>query len=90
MNTIRTVAIMALAPPLLLFGVAHAGVVSYLPVMTGYALFVLAWALGIAAVATSGWPPLVKAWVAVAYTLAAMPGMPFLGLLAVCSTGNCL
>ena len=89
-RTWLTVAIMVLAPPVLLLSLAHLGAFISHSALVGYSALVAAWLLGIAALATSRWPRRTKVWVGVAYTLAAIPLIPFLGLLAVCSTGDCI
>jgi hypothetical protein len=84
---------MFLAPPLLLYVLAQGGAFSHranLGASAGYALLAAIWAVGMAALSTSGWRWEVKFGAGVAYTLAAIPVLPFLGLLAVCATGDCL
>jgi hypothetical protein len=88
-STVRTLAIMLLGPPLLLYALAQAGAFGHSPA-ADYALMAIPWAIGLAALITSGWPSPVRLWLGAAYTLAAMPALPFLALLAVCSTGDCL
>jgi hypothetical protein len=92
-RTIRTLVIMLLAPPLLLYALAQAGAFHSAAVdsaAAGYALLAAAWATGITALLASGWPRDVQLKVGLAYTLAAIPVLPFLALLAVCTTGDCL
>lgn len=87
-RTILTCAIMLLAPPLLLYALAQAG--AFHSAVNGYALLAAAWATGIAALPTSGWPRDAQLMVGLAYTLAAIPVLPLLALLAVCTTGDCI
>jgi hypothetical protein len=89
MRTARTAALMALLPPVLLVASAHAGALSH-SALASWGILVGAWAAAMAALATSGWSSRTGLLVGLAYTLAAIPLLPFLGLLAVCSTGDCL
>lgn len=89
-RTIRTVAIMLLAPPALLYALAHAGAFDTPSALAHYALLVSVWAIGMAALARSRWPLDVKLVAGLAYSLAAVFALPLLALLAVCSTGDCL
>jgi hypothetical protein len=89
-STIRTVAIMVLAPPLLIYALMRAGAFASHGPVIGYGALVLPWAIAMAGLVTSGWQKKVQASVGVAYTLAAIPVLPFLALLAVCTTGDCL
>ena len=92
-RTVRTLAIMLMAPPLMLYALAQAGALSHnsgLGEATGYALLASPWAVGMAALLTSGWRREVKLGVGLAYSLAAIPLLPVLALLAVCTTGDCL
>jgi hypothetical protein len=88
-RTLRTLAIMLLAPPLLLYALAQAGAFGH-GAIADYALLATAWAAGMAALPASGWRRDVQLIVGLAYTLAAIPALPFLALLAVCTTGDCL
>ena len=45
---------------------------------------------GLAGVATAPWSDSVKTAVAVAYIVLGVLALPFVGLLAVCSTGDCI
>lgn len=92
-KTVRTLVLMFVAPPLLLYALAQAGALSDpsdLGAAVAYALLAAIWAIGMAALLTSGWRRGVKLGAGVAYTLAAIPVLPFLALLAVCTTGDCL
>jgi len=86
--TARTLAIMLLAPPvvLLLWGHFMRPTVSGLDLL---AIF-LAGALGFVGVATAPWSTKVKGAIAVAYIGLAVAALPLTALLAVCSTGDCL
>lgn len=91
-RTVQAVAIMLLGPPIIYFASANAMAWSSwsLPRWFEAATFVAALAVGLAAVANSGWHKGVKWGVAGAYTAAAVPTFGFVGLLASCSVGNCL
>ncbi len=88
MATARTLAIMLLAPPLVLLLWAH----FVRPVVSGLDVLavLLAGIMGLAGVATAPWSARVKGTVAVAYIGLAVAALPFMTLLAVCSTGDCL
>jgi hypothetical protein len=82
---------MLLGPPVALLALAHSGVFeTYSSDLIVFATWIGAWALGITALLSSGWTRRAIMWVGVAYTIAAVPIIPFLGLLAGCSTGDCL
>lgn len=83
-------AVMLGAPALLVYASALTGAASHPLPVVGLMTLVAAWALGMAALAFSGWPRRVRIGVAIAYTAAAIPGLPLLALLAVCTTGDCL
>ena len=89
-RTIGTIFVMILAPPLLLFALAHLSLFAARAPLVAYAALIAIWAIGIGAMLSSGWSRRVLVGVGVAYTLAAVPILPFLGLLAVCSTGDCI
>jgi len=89
-RTIHIVAIMALGPPVLLYIIAQLGLFALRSEVIGWGALVVAWGVGMAALATSGWRRGVMLGVGIAYTVVAVPVVPFLGLLAVCSTGDCL
>ena len=87
-NTLHTIAVMLLPPPVVLFGFAHAlpGSLEGLHVP----LMVILAGAGLAAVATSDWTRPVRIGVGAAYGLGSIAALPFLTFMAVCSTGNCL
>jgi len=89
-STLRTLAIMLLMPPLVLVAWAHALPGSMGSEWVALPLLIALIVAGLVAVATSRWPPSVKAVVAIVYALAAIPLLPFMTLVAVCSTGDCL
>ena len=89
-RTIRTFAIMMLTPPLALLLLAHTGLIPTRWGNADYAVLLALWAMGISAMAWSRWPLGVMLVVGIAYTILAIPALPLLGLVAVCSTGNCL
>ncbi|HEX8534300.1 MAG TPA: hypothetical protein VF662_09040 [Allosphingosinicella sp.] len=89
-RTVRTIAAMVLAPPLFLLVLAQMGAFASRSPMIGYASMLGVWAIGMAALLSSGWERRMLIWVGVAYTIVAAPIIPFLGLLAVCSTGDCI
>lgn len=86
--TSRSVALMILGPPLILFCWAH----FIRPVMSGLDLFVyvLAGIVGLAGAASAPWSIKAKGAVAVLYICIFVATLPFIGLLAVCSTGDCI
>ena len=88
MTTARTLAIMLLAPPLVLFLWAHLirPTASDLDLLAVFSAGII----GLAGAATAPWPAKIKAAVAVAYIGLAVGALPFVTLLAVCSTGDCL
>ena len=86
-RTLRTVALMAYAPPLLLYAAAH--LTGLLQDAAAYAVLLLVYAVGMAALFTSRWPRHILLGIGVAYTIASVLLLPFLALLAVCTTGDC-
>ena len=90
MRSISTVALMLLAQPLLLLVSAHLFPGSLRS--TGWSLTVLVIATLVAAVAllTSRWPRQVKLYAGITYLVFAAVSAPYVGLLAVCSAGDCL
>lgn len=77
-------------PPTLLFGAAHLGLFSSKSGALSYGVLIAAWGCGMGAVSTSGWSRRTILVVGVAYTVAALAVLPFVSLLAVCSTGDCI
>jgi len=88
MANARTLATMLLAPPLVLLLWAHL----IRPAASGLDLLAVfsAGIVGLAGATTAPWSAKVKALVAVAYIGLAVVALPFMTLLAVCSTGDCL
>lgn len=84
------IVVMVLAPPVLIYALVRADAFANLHPVIGYGAFVAPWAIGMAALAASGWPLKVKLWAGAAYTLASIPALPFIALIAVCTTGDCL
>ena len=87
-RTIRTIAALLLAPPVLLLAVAHLHVGSSdWHWLTAVGILAL---IALVAIGTSGWAMRAQLIVGSIYLLIAIPALPFLALLAECSTGNCL
>jgi hypothetical protein len=86
--TARSIAIMIFVPPLLLLCWAH----FIRPTISGSGYFAvfLAAIFGIAGVATAPWSAKAKVVVAILYIGLAVATLPWMTLLAVCSTGDCL
>ena len=84
----RSLALMLLAPPLVLLLWAHV----LRPVLSGsgYAAGFVAALVGLAGVAIAPASNKVKALIAVCYVSLCFVTLPFVTLLAVCSTGDCL
>jgi hypothetical protein len=87
-RTIFAVTLMLVGPPLLLLLWAHLLRPTWQG-LEGIALLA-AGLMGLAGVVSAPWSNRVQAVVATAYILIALFALPFLGLLAVCSTGDCL
>lgn len=87
-QSVRAVALMVVGPPVLLLLWAHA----LRPLWSGsdWLALVVAALSGLAALATAPWTNRVKSSVALGYILMAIVTLPYLGLLAICSTGDCL
>lgn len=81
---------MITAPALLLVFAAHTGLFSHRSVALAYVMLFLAWLTAMGAIRMAGWSHRVTAGMMVAYTIVAIPALPFAGLLAVCSTGDCI
>ena len=84
----RTLFLMIVAPPVLLLLFAHFAPRTWQT--SWFSICLTAVVLGLAGIATSPWRLEVKLVLGLLYALAAVPIMPFLGLFASCSTGNCL
>ena len=84
----RSVVLMVLGPPTVLLSWAH--FLRSELVTSEWPALIFAVMLGLVGVLTAPWRSEVKAALAVGYLLLAIPALPFIGLLAVCSTGDCL
>lgn len=80
----------AVAPALLLIVAAHTGLLSSGSGIFVYVTLALAWLTGIVAIQLAGWPRKFAVGVMIAYTIIAIPALPYAGLLAVCTTGDCI
>ena len=87
-RTSLSVTLMLIGPPVLLLMWAHL----LRPAWQGseWMALLAALLLGLAGVVSAPWSNRVQAVVATAYILTAVIALPFLDLLAVCSTGDCL
>jgi len=87
-RTLLPFMLMLLGPPALLLLWAHL----VRPIWQGSGVIALfaAGLLGVAGVVSSPWSNRVQAVVVIVYILIAMVTLPFLSLLAVCSTGDCI
>ena len=87
-GTIRSLLLILAAPPVWLLLWAHL----VRPHFSDSDILALAVAglLGLAGVATAPWRDGVRLVVAIVYVLLAFVALPFIGLLAVCTTGDCL
>lgn len=81
---------MVIAPALLLVAAAHTGLFALGSRPLTYAILVLAWLIGMVAIASAGWSRKITLGLMVIYTIIGIPALPFAGLLAVCSTGDCI
>lgn len=88
MATVRASAILLLAPPLVLLLWTH----FIRPAVSGLDLLAIFFAgfFGLVGAVTAPWSKKVKGAVAVVYIGLAVAALPFMALLAVCSTGDCL
>lgn len=84
----RSVVLMVLGPPAVLLLWAH--LLRSELVTSEWPALIVAVMLGLVGVLTAPWRSEVKAGLAVGYLTLAIPTLPFIGLLAVCSTGDCL
>jgi len=85
MASLRSILLMLFAPLLVLLVWAH-----LFPQIWFRAAEILAGFTGLVGVATSPWSKAEKLAAAAGYILLAVLAVPFLGLLAVCTTGDCL
>jgi hypothetical protein len=81
---------MVMLPSLLLIAAAHTGLFASGSSPLTYAIFFLAWIIGMAAILSAGWPRRITVGLMVIYTIIGIPALPFAALLAVCSTGDCI
>ncbi len=86
--TARSLLLMLFAPPAVLLLWAHTVRSSY----SGWEwpAVILAGLLGLAGVATAPWRSRFKIGVGIGYTALLFAALPFVTLLAVCTTGDCL
>jgi hypothetical protein len=80
----------AAIPTLLLLAAARIGLLSAGSGPIAYAVLVLAWLTGMAAISLAGWSRQITSGLMVIYSLIAIPALPFASLLAVCTTGDCI
>jgi len=88
MASVRSVLLMLVAPPLVLLFWAHF-IRSSWPGLD-WPVVILAGLLGLVGIATSPWERRAKVSFGIVYLGLALAALPFLSLLAVCSTGDCL
>ena len=81
------IAVMLVVPPAILLISAHTGLMRE---AIAYPIMFAAWLAGLAGIAFSGWPLVARLILGIAYSVLAVLTLPFLTLLAVCTTGNCL
>lgn len=86
--TLRTLILALAAPPLLLLFWAHS--VRQFATGTDLAAMAVAGLVGLAGIATAPWREGVRMAAAAVYVAVGLIALPLLGLLAVCSTGDCL
>ena len=90
-RTARTIAVMVLAPPLLIYPLAHLGILlTTSPALRIWTILVAVWGVGMAALLTSHWRGPIIVGVGAAYTLIAIFLLPLLALSASCMGGPCL
>lgn len=90
-RTFRTLAVMLLIPPLILYPLAQAHILlSGSPGWWIATVLILIWAIGIAALLASGWRRSVIALVGLAYSVISLFALPVLALSASCVVGPCL
>lgn len=90
-SVVRSIAVLAamfVAPPALLFLAAH--FTGLLQGASAYAVLFVAGLTGVIAICFSNWSRVTRLAVVAGYIALAIATLPFLTLLAVCSTGNCL
>ena len=90
-RTIFTIAVMVLAPPLLIYPLAYSGVLLTTSSETRlWAILVGVWAVGIAALLPSQWRGSIIIGAGAVYTVASLFLLPLLALSASCMVGPCL
>lgn len=88
-RSVIAIIVVLTAPVLLLLAAAHTGLFSS-GAMVAYLVLIAAWAIGVVAIWSARWSRRVTIGLTLAYTVAAIPILPFGGLLAVCTTGDCI
>ena len=86
----RTLLLMAVVPVVALFVAAYAGLLSPHRGGVGYAPLLLAGAAGMVPLPWSGWDRSIMVIAAITYAGLVLIALPYVGLLAVCSTGDCI
>lgn len=90
-RTFRTLAVMLLGPPLILYPLAEANILlSGSPGWWLATVLISIWVMGMAALLASGWRRSVIALVGSTYTLLSVFALPMLALSASCVVGPCL
>lgn len=90
-RTFRTLAVMLLIPPLILYPLAQAHILlSGSPGWWLATVLISVWVIGMAALLASGWRRSVIALVGSAYTLVSFFALPMMALSASCVVGPCL
>lgn len=84
-RSVIAIIVVLTAPVLLLLAAARTGLFSS-GAMVAYLVLIAAWAIGVVAI----WSRRVTIGLTVAYTVAAIPILPFGALLAVCTIGDCI
>lgn len=87
LRTAAAIAAVLVVPPAVLLASAHTGLMTE---ATAYPIMFAAWLAALAGIAFSGWPLVARLILGIAYSVLAIPALPFLTLMAVCTTGNCL
>jgi hypothetical protein len=91
LRTARTIAIMGLAPPLLIYPLAQGRILlTTSPDLRVWTILVFVWAVGMAALLTSRWRGSIIFAVGVGYTIVSIFLLPLLSLSASCMVGPCL
>ena len=91
LRSVRTIGMMLILPPLAIYPLAQARILlTNAPEQRIWSILIGIWALGMAALLTSGWSRTLIACVGVGYTLLAIFLLPILTLSASCMVGPCL